>query len=333
LLLAKKGRMMDGMSEQDSVTRRQVIGAGVVGAATLGVAGIAAGHGSPGEALPGQSGASTGAAGGGGSSSGRMPVVYLPHGGGPWPFVDLGMPEAELRSLRVYLEALAQVPKTRPKALLVISAHWEERVPTVTTSERPPMLYDYFGFPPAAYTVTWPAAGDPALAARVRELLQAAGIESASDPKRGFDHGTFVPLKLTYPGADIPTVQLSLQTGLAPEKHLAIGRAIAKLRDEGVLILGSGMSYHNMRGFFDQTAVPPAVKFDAWLRESTCQEQAKRDQLLTDWAKSPAARDAHPREEHLLPLMVIAGAAGGDRASVAFQGSLGSKPITAFHFG
>jgi aromatic ring-opening dioxygenase catalytic subunit (LigB family) len=265
----------------------------------------------------------------------RMPVAYIPHGGGPWPFVDLGMPEAELRSLRVYLEALRALPKTPPKALLVVSAHWEERVPTVTTSERPPLVYDYSGFPAAAYSLTWPAPGDPALAARVRALLGGAGIESASDATRGFDHGVFVPMKLTYPAADIPTVQLSLKAGLDPAEHLAIGRAIATLRDEGVFIVGSGMSYHNMRGFFTSgpSFAQQAKAFDAWLRESTCRDAAARNTLLTHWRDAPAAQEAHPREEHLIPLMVIAGAAGEDEATVAFQGALGSKAITGFHFG
>jgi aromatic ring-opening dioxygenase catalytic subunit (LigB family) len=269
------------------------------------------------------------------SNNVRMPLAYVPHGGGPWPFVDLGMPESELRSLRAYLEALRDFPKVKPKALLIVSAHWEEPVPTVTTSEKPPMLYDYHGFPAAAYAVTWPASGQPALAKRVRELLHTAGIESASDPKRGFDHGAFVPFKLTYPLADVPAVQLSLKAGLDPAEHFAMGRAIRALRDEGVFILGSGMSYHNMRGFFDSSggALQHAVAFDTWLRESTCQEFDVRDKLLTDWAKAPSARHAHPREEHLIPLMVIAGAAGADRGSVAFRGALGGKAITGFHFG
>jgi aromatic ring-opening dioxygenase catalytic subunit (LigB family) len=262
----------------------------------------------------------------------RMPVAYVPHGGGPWPFVDLGMPEAELRSLKLYLESLRAFPRSRPKALLVVSAHWEERVPTVTSSAHPPMLYDYYGFPPAAYAIQWPAPGEPSVAARVGALLDAAGIESASDAKRGFDHGAFVPFKLTYPDADIPTVQLSLKAGLDPAAHLAIGRAIAPLRDEGVFIVGSGMSYHNMKGFFDPTATHYATSFDAWLQASVCQEASARDQLLTEWAKAPAAKQAHPREEHLMPLMVIAGAAGADRGSVAFKGSLGNKAITGFHF-
>ena len=131
----------------------------------------------------------------------RMPVVFLPHGGGPWPFVDIGWNLQDADALDAYLKSVKALPKTPPKALLVISAHWEERVPTVMTSSAPPMFYDYYGFPAASYQIKWPAPGNPALAKRVQELLGAAGFQSATDSERGFDHGTFVPLKLTYPDA------------------------------------------------------------------------------------------------------------------------------------
>src|SRR5215218_5792653 len=144
----------------------------------------------------------------------RLPVVFIPHGGGPWPFVEMGFPPEDVATLSAYLRSVRAVPSVAPKALLVVSAHWEAAVPTVMTSEHPPMLYDYSGFPPESYTITWPAPGDPALASRVRDLLHAAGFESAEDPQRGYDHGAFVPLKLTYPDADVPAVQLSLMTGL-----------------------------------------------------------------------------------------------------------------------
>jgi aromatic ring-opening dioxygenase catalytic subunit (LigB family) len=262
-----------------------------------------------------------------------MPVAFVPHGGGPWPFVDIGIPSSEVESLAAYLRSVRALPKVAPKALLIVSAHWEARAPTVLASERPPLLYDYYGFPASSYSIAWPAPGQPAVAARVRELLGKAGIESESDPGRGFDHGAFIPFKLTYPDAEIPAVQLSLKAGLDAAEHLAIGRAIAPLRDEGVFILGSGMSYHNMRGFRDPSAASDALEFDAWLREAAVQEQSERDRRLTAWAKAPAARRAHPREEHLLPLMVVAGAAGSDRATVAFTGAMFDKRISAFHFG
>jgi aromatic ring-opening dioxygenase catalytic subunit (LigB family) len=262
-----------------------------------------------------------------------MPVVFLPHGGGPWPFVDIGFgAPAELDDLAEYLRSVRALPKTPPKALLVISAHWEERVPTVMTAAHPPILYDYYGFPPASYQITWPAPGEPALAARVRELLQTAGFETAEDAQRGFDHGTFIPLKLTYPEANVPTIQLSLIRGLDPRKHLALGRALAPLRDEGVFIVGSGMTFHNLRNFGPQGRADSEV-FDAWLRERVVQEPAERDQALENWADAPAARATHPREEHLIPLMVIAGAAGADRGTLAWNGRFAGTRLSAYHFG
>jgi aromatic ring-opening dioxygenase catalytic subunit (LigB family) len=214
----------------------------------------------------------------------------------------------------------------------VISAHWEEPVPTVMTGERPPLFYDYYGFPPESYRLTWPAPGHPALAARVRGLLEGAGFATAANAERGFDHGTFVPLKLTYPAADVPTVQLSLRRGLDPAEHLAIGRALAPLRDEGVFIVGSGMSYHNLRAF-NASGRAPSAAFDAWLGEAIAQDPEERARRLTRWSEAPSARQAHPREEHLLPLMVVAGAAGADKGRTAYNGTLVGLRISGFHFG
>ncbi|HVR60713.1 MAG TPA: class III extradiol ring-cleavage dioxygenase [Polyangia bacterium] len=269
----------------------------------------------------------------GGGAGARMPVVYIPHGGGPWPFVDLGFDRAEMDNLATYLRSLAALPRTAPKAILAVSAHWEEAVPTVMTAAHPPMLYDYYGFPPAAYQLTWPAPGSPALAARVQELLEAGGIASGRDPGRGFDHGTFVPLKLTYPEADLPTVQLSLKHGLDPREHIAVGRALAPLRDEGVFIVGSGMSYHNLREFRSPRAAGVAAQFDGWLNQAATADPRQRDDRLIDWADAPSARAAHPREEHLLPLMVAAGAAGDDRGVAGFVGNVMGARVSAYHFG
>lgn len=308
----------DEIGEARGLTRREAMAAGLAGAASLtSVAACEADAPTP-ASRP---------------ASRRMPVAFVPHGGGPWPFVDVGFgaPE-ELAALASHLRALRSLPPTPPRALLVISAHWEEARPTVSSAERPPMLYDYYGFPPASYEIQWPAPGDPALADRVRELIGAAGFETAADAARGFDHGTFVPLKLTYPEAAIPTVQLSLVRGLDPAQHLAIGRAIAPLRDEGVFIVGSGMTYHNLRAFRPE-ARPIAAAFDAWLQAATTAEPADRDRRLAAWHQAPSARQAHPREEHLLPLMVVAGAAGADRATVAYDGTLMGLRLSAYHFG
>lgn len=264
----------------------------------------------------------------------RMPLAFVPHGGGPWPFVDVGFgPKDQENRLREYLVSVSSVPKTKPKALLVISAHWEERVPTVMTSPKPPMLYDYSGFPPESYQVQWPAPGAPDVAKRVRALLEAAGIPSAEDNARGFDHGTFVPFKLAWPNADIPTLQLSLKAGLDPAQHLAIGRALAPLRDEGVFILGSGMTFHNLRAFFNGGGGPASEAFDAWLQETMKLPTAQRDARLVEWAKAPGGRASHPREEHLVPLMVIAGAAGDDPASIPYADRYVDVRLSAYHFG
>lgn len=267
------------------------------------------------------------------STSPRLPVVFVPHGGGPWPFVKMAIgSEAEKQALTTYLQSVRDMPASPPRALLVVSAHWEEARPTVMTSAAPPLLFDYYGFPEESYQLTWPAPGSPEVAARVQQLLTQAGIDNAANAERGFDHGTFVPLKLTYPDAHIPTLQLSLKAGLDPREHLAIGRALAPLRDEGVFIIGSGMTFHNMRGFGPQGRAASAA-FDAWLRDTTPRAPAERDARLADWAQAPAARVAHPREEHLLPLMVIAGAAGSDRGRVAYHEPLMGVEISAHAFG
>jgi aromatic ring-opening dioxygenase catalytic subunit (LigB family) len=195
------------------------------------------------------------------------------------------------------------------------------------------MLYDYYGFPPESYTIIWPAPGDPVLASRVRALLDSAGIANAADPERGFDHGTFIPLKLTYPDADVPAIQLSLKAGLDPAEHIALGRAVAPLRDEGVFIIGSGMTFHNLRAFRDPRAAPLAETFDAWLRDVMTVDPESRNRLLETWTSAPAARSAHPREEHLIPLMVAAGAAGEDRASIGFNDTFTGLRLSSYHFG
>lgn len=306
-----------------TITRRAAIGTVLAGAASAACA------------SPGGSASSASKEDPMSHDQSRMPAIYLPHGGGPWPFVELGsfVKAAEVHALAEYLRGLVASLPRRPKALVVVSAHWEAKVPTVMTSPRPPILYDYYGFPPESYAITWPAPGSPELAARVRQLLEAAGIPSAEDGARGFDHGTFIPLKLSFPEADVPTIQLSLEEGLDPARHLAIGRALAPLRDDGVLLVGSGMSYHNMRGFNQPQGHADAEVFDAWLQRAATSEPGDRDAALTGWSAAPLARRVHPREEHLLPLMVMAGAAGADRGRVTYSDTFGGARISAVHFG
>lgn len=264
----------------------------------------------------------------------RLPTVYLPHGGGPCFFMDWPMgPPGTWDDLAAWLRELPSVFGARPSALLVVSAHWEEDVATVTSGPAPDLIYDYYGFPPHTYELTWPAPGHPELAARVASLLEAGGVPVARDDRRGFDHGVFVPLKLSWPEADLPTVALSLRRGLDPGDHLEIGRLLAPLRDEGVAIIGSGMSYHNMRDFNSPSAQVHSAAFDAWLAEAVTASPEDREALLAAWESAPSARAAHPREEHLVPLLVAAGAAVDDPGRVDFTGPVLGATVSGHVFG
>jgi aromatic ring-opening dioxygenase catalytic subunit (LigB family) len=161
-----------------------------------------------------------------------QPTYFINHGGGPCFFLERGPMRAAWGDLEDHLRGFAETLSDRPRALLVVSAHWEATRPTVNIGAAPPLLYDYGGFPDYTYELEWPACGSPVLAARVRERLAAAGIANAADETRGWDHGVFVPLKVMFPEADIPVVQLSMQRGLDPATHLDIGRALAPLRQE-----------------------------------------------------------------------------------------------------
>jgi aromatic ring-opening dioxygenase catalytic subunit (LigB family) len=194
------------------------------------------------------------------------------------------------------------------------------------------LLFDYYGFPEHTYRLKYPAAGAPDLAERVRALLESAGLQSDVESKRGLDHGVFIPFLLIYPKADVPILQLSLQSGLDPAGHLALGRALAPLREQGVLIVGSGMSYHNLADMFSGRGAAASAAFDAWLGDAV-QDPATREQLLVRWREAPGGAASHPREEHLIPLMVAAGAAQGDRGIRSFGESIGGKQISGFQFG
>jgi aromatic ring-opening dioxygenase catalytic subunit (LigB family) len=195
------------------------------------------------------------------------------------------------------------------------------------------MEYDYSGFPPHTYKIRYAAPGDPDLAGQARKLLTGAGIESVVDPDRGFDHGVFVPLGLMYPLADTPIVMVSVQSDYDPAQHLALGRALAPLRDEGVLIVGSGLNYHNMRGFGLDSSTRDAELFTGYLNETIVLEEQARDGKLCNWEGAPRARLAHPREDHLMPLLVAAGAAGSDTGSVLFADTVMKIPMTSYVFG
>ncbi|MGD0635905.1 MAG: class III extradiol ring-cleavage dioxygenase [Beijerinckiaceae bacterium] len=266
----------------------------------------------------------------------RLPTLMIPHGGGPCFFMD---PPAHAPHLwdrmAAYLRGLDAEIGRRPKAVLVISAHWETEVPTLHYAERQSLLFDYYNFPAHTYELTYPAKGAPEVARRAAALLAAAGIATAAETARGLDHGVFIPFKLIYPDADVPLVQLSLQKDLSPALHIQIGQALAPLRDEDVLIVGSGMTFHNLREIFSGRATAASVEFDTWLAEVLdTSDAAARAQNLVAWAGAPGARLSHPEEEHLLPLMVVAGAAGSDPGKRNYSENLGGTSAqSGFRFG
>lgn len=264
-----------------------------------------------------------------------QPSIFFPHGGGPCFFMD-PPPDEPTRwvGMEAYLRSLPSLLPAKPAALLVISGHWEMPRPTVLAAARPGLLYDYSNFPPHTYRLTYPAPGAPQLAARVRQLLADAGIESDEDLTRGYDHGVFIPLKVSFPAADIPILQLSLQNGLDPARHMQIGKALESLRAENVLVIGSGLSFHNLRGLGDPRLDGPARDFDDWLTETLCSvAPATRETRLAHWSDAPYARFCHPREEHLLPLMVAVGAASAAEGRRTFNGTIWGKAVSAYHFG
>lgn len=264
----------------------------------------------------------------------RMPTFYLSHGGGPWPWMKDRF-GTMFDKLEKALQALAPSLPERPKAILLISAHWEESAFTLSSNPNPPMFYDYEGFPEHTYRVKYPAPGSPALAERIRSLLAAGGVAAKLDPDRGFDHGTFTITAVAFPEADIPVVQLSLRQDLDPAAHLALGRLLAPLRDEGILIIGSGVSFHNFSKFNPEGAVPSRL-FDAWLQKAlTASSPAEREAQLKRWTDAPSARVAHPHEDHLLPLMVAVGAGLDDPGTCVYHDNamFGSITTSSFRFG
>lgn len=271
----------------------------------------------------------------------RLPTMFIPHGGGPCFFMDWDPPDTWTH-MADYLRHVPEEVGVRPKALVVISGHWEEHVVTIQNNPAPPLLYDYSGFPPSTYQIKFPAPGAPEVSARVAELLGAAGIPWTYDRERGFDHGVFIPLKVAFPHADVPIVQVSLLASMNAAEHIRIGLALKPLRDENVLIVGSGMSYHNMRtlmasmrgGANGRGADPGSQRFDDWLDEVlTKATPDERIAAMSAWDKAPAARAAHPREEHLLPLHVVVGAAGNDPGRRTLKDVVMGAVELAFRFG
>jgi len=254
-----------------------------------------------------------------------FPSVFVSHGS-PTIVDETGHGAAFLRSLG---ESLG-----RPKAILCVTAHWETTVVTVGGADRPGMIYDYYGFPEHLYTLEYPAPGAPALAQRAGELIAAAGIPCTRDDERGYDHGTFMPLMLMYPDADIPVAQLSVQPALGPQHELAVGRALTPLRGEDVLILASGGAVHNLRWFrLGARDVPDwASGFETWLGDKVVAGDAES---IADYrARTPHGAMAHPRDEHFLPLLVAMGAGGGGTGRVLHAGfEHGAIGMSAYAWG
>lgn len=267
-------------------------------------------------------------------SENRLPTYYLSHGGGPWPWM-----RQQTGTMYDVLDASLKDMRRRlgdaPKALLVVTAHWETPLFTFSASPQPGMIYDYSNFPPETYEITYDAPGLPALAHHAADLLAAGGMPSAIDTQRGFDHGTFSLMQGLYPQADMPIVQMSVRRDFDPAAHLEAGRLLAPLRDEGVLIVGSGLSYHNLRQM-GAAGHDPSHAFDAWLQQSLVGTgKDMRAQNLLHWESAPAARAVHPREDHLIPLHVAAGAALDDTAQMTYHEDafLGSLAASSFQFG
>jgi aromatic ring-opening dioxygenase catalytic subunit (LigB family) len=259
-------------------------------------------------------------------------ILFIPHGGGPLPLLD----EPGHANMNLFLRSYPETI-TRPDAIIVISAHWEESKIAITAAPSPSLLFDYQGFPAESYEYQYPAPGNPGLAERVQGLLQQAGIDASLDQQRGFDHGVFVPLMLMYPEADIPCIQISLAASLDAAEHVRIGKALAELKTENLLILGSGFSFHNMKALMskrDDSIDQRNQEFETWLAQ-TCSDlglaETEREQRLINWESAPHARYCHPREEHLLPLQVCYGI-GQSAATTVFQEKVAGFIASAYQW-
>ncbi len=265
----------------------------------------------------------------------RLPTYFLSHGGGPWPWM-----KAERGSMYDQLESsLHEVRRELgkvPRAVLMISGHWEADRFLVSSASHPPLEFDYYGFPEHTYQIRYDAPGDSALAETVRASLERGGLPSGLDPQRGFDHGAFTVMHTMYPSADMPLVLLSLKADYDPAVHIRVGELIAPLRDEGVLIVGSGFSFHNTSGMRSGKGAEASAVFDRWLNDTLVEvPSVERRRRLLRWTDAPAARLAHPQEDHLIPLMVAVGAAGNDSGTLIYHQSdfMGAITVSSFRFG
>ncbi len=259
------------------------------------------------------------------------PILYIPHGGGPLPILDHPSHSALIEHLRSIGD---RIPT--PEAIVVVSAHWEGKQVNIASHPQPELFYDYSDFPAAAYNVSYPAPGDPELAESISKLLQVHRIPARTEPLRGWDHGVFIPLKLMFPKANIPILQVSLLSSLEAHEHIQIGEALASLRRENILLIGSGSSFHNMDSLVNQQPASQqrCASFNHWLKATLCEtsdDYANRKQALLQWQQAPSARFCHPRAEHLMPLMVCFGAAiEAGAAECWFEGAVMEHDMLTF---
>lgn len=253
-----------------------------------------------------------------------LPSLFVAHGAPDLPYSSTPA-RAFTASLGAHYPAL--------RAILVISAHWEARLPTIGTAPAPETIHDFGGFDDRLYSLTYPARTSAPVIAEVSQALEAAGIPHATDAERGYDHGVWIPLLLAFPKADVPVIQLSLRRGASAAENYAMGQALAPLRDKGVLIVGSGATVHNLRMIAREGTPAPewARAFDDWIVSAV--ESGQTDRLLGFPAEPQGARQAHPTPEHLMPLYVALGAGGGRGRALHRSFSWGSIGMTSFAFG
>ena len=255
-------------------------------------------------------------------------IIYFSHGGGPLPILN----EPSHLKMNEFMAKLPDILK-RPEAIIVFSAHWEESHVALQTNPAPPMLYDYFGFPAESYEIQYPAKNSPVFLDKVKKLLNDSNIAYTEDTTRGYDHGHFIPLKMMYPDADIPTFQISLLHSLDAKQHIELGKALHSLKSENILVIGSGFSFHNLRAFgFGESEIDTRNDaFQNWLIETCTGDlpQAEIEKRLVEWESAPYARYCHPREDHLLPLHVCAGIAQS-KAKLIFDDYIAGKRAVAF---
>ena len=259
-------------------------------------------------------------------------VLFIPHGGGPLPILG----DSRHKEIIKFLKKI-KFRINKPSSIIVISAHWEEDEVNITSGEKPSLIYDYYGFPEESYKITYPAPGNSKLANKIKNLLMAKDINSKLNPERGFDHGVFIPLKIMYPEASITCVQISLLKNLDPKKHIEMGKALSSLMDENILILGSGMSFHNLNILLSGSESTDSdnaknKEFDDWLVNVCAGDKlnnVEKEKALIEWIKAPSARFCHPREEHLIPLHVCYGIKN-KKADLVFNDNVIEKKVSAF---